>query len=129
MLIQNRHRYFYFFFIFTLFFNLLLLSIIVIKLLGFSILDFLNNTYYLKLYLYVSCSLIIMYQLLNIYLLHKFSKQNVQIPKVLPEFIINWLNEFNVISSSVESIKEFKKTYYKEISLYLLIIIIITLML
>ena len=112
-----------------LFFRLLLLSILVIKLLGFSVIEILNSTYYIKIYLYVSCSLVIIYQLSNLYLLHKFSKQNVQIPKVLPEFIINWLNEFNVISSSVESIKEFKKTYYKEISLYLLIIIIITLML
>ena len=112
-----------------LFFRLLLLSILVIKLLGFSVIEILNSTYYIKIYLYVSCSLVIIYQLSNLYLLHKFSKQNVQIPKVLPEFIINCLNEFNVISSSVESIKEFKKTYYKEISLYLLIIIIITLML
>ena len=109
--------------------KLFFLSILVIKLLGFSVIEILNSTYYIKIYLYVSCSLVIIYQLSNLYLLHKFSKQNVQIPKVLPEFIINWLNEFNVISSSVESIKEFKKTYYKEISLYLLIIIIITLML
>ena len=70
-----------------------------------------------------------MYQLLNIYLLHKFSKQNVKIPKVLPEFIINWLNEFYIISSSIESIKFFKQTYYIQISLYLLIMIIITLLL
>ena len=57
-----------------LFFRLLLLSILVIKLLGFSVIEILNSTYYIKIYLYVSCSLVIIYQLSNLYLLHKFLK-------------------------------------------------------
>lgn len=110
-----------------LLFKLLLLSLLVLKLLGINILDFMNSLYYLRMYCYVSCTLVIFYQLLNIYLVHKFSNKNIKISKVLPDFLINWLKEFEEISSSVENIKEFKKTCYIEICIYLSIIIIITL--
>ena len=72
-----------------LLFRLLLLSLLALKLLGFNILDFMSSMYYLRIYCYVVCTLVIFYQLLNLFLLHKFSKKNIKIPKVLPEFLIN----------------------------------------
>jgi hypothetical protein len=79
-------------------FRLVFLSILVLKLLGFTnILDIYNNLIYLKLFIYTSCSLVILYQLINIFLLYKFSNKNVKIPEILPEFLINWLKEFEFI--------------------------------
>lgn len=112
-----------------LLFKLLLLSILVLKLLGFkSILDVLNNVYYLKIFSYISCSLAIIYQLLNLYLLYKFYNKNKKIPEILPIFIQNWLKEFEIISSTKESFNEFKNICYIEILIYILIIILITLL-
>ncbi len=109
-------------------FRLVFLSILVLKLLGFTnILDIYNNLIYLKLFTYTSCSLVILYQLLNIFLLYKFSNKNVKIPEILPEFLINWLKEFEFICQDPISIKEFKNTCYREIFIYIFIIILITL--
>jgi hypothetical protein len=55
-------------------FRLLFIILLILKLLGFNnIIDVIYNTYYLKMYIYISCSLAIIFQLLNLYLLHKFS--------------------------------------------------------
>lgn len=73
-----------------LIFKLLFLSILVLKLLGFSsILDIFYNLYNLKIYIYITCLLAILYQILNIYLLYIFTNKNTKISEVLPEFIIN----------------------------------------
>lgn len=110
-----------------LFFRLLLLTILVLKLLGISILEFLNCTLYIKIYSYITCSLLISYQLLNLYLLQKFSNNNnIKIPEVLPNFIINWLKEFEIIGSKKKNINNFKQIYYIEISIYLVILILTT---
>jgi len=86
---------------------------------------FFNNSYYLKIYLQISCSLVIIYQLLNIGLLYNFIKKNPKIPEYLPEFIINWLKEFEEMSKFPKSFfKEFKTTAYIEIALYLTILIL-----
>ena len=102
---------------------------IVLKLLGFNFLDVLNNVYYLKIFSYVSCSLAITYQLLNLYLIYKFYKKNTPpaIPEFLPNFIINWLKEFEILGSTNESFNEFKNMCYREILVYLLLITLITL--
>ena len=109
-----------------LIFRLLFLSILVLKLLGISIFEFLNSTYYIKMFSYITCSLLIIYQFLNLYLLHKFSNNNIKIPEVLPDFLINWLKDFKIICSNKESINVIKKTYYIEISIYLVILILTT---
>jgi hypothetical protein len=88
------------------------------------ILDFLNNVIYIKLYCYILCSLIILYQLLNIYLIYKFSQPETKIFEFYPEFIINWLKEFEEIGKSKEIAKYFKDMYYREIYLYFILIII-----
>ena len=82
---------------------------------------------YLKSFFYLSWSLALIYQLSNLYILNKFINKNIKISEALPEFLINWLQEFEDSSYSVESIKQFKKTCYIEISIYLSILIIITL--
>jgi len=106
-------------------FRLILLIILVLKLLGVnSILDIFNHVVYFKLYCYISCSLVILYQLLNIYLIYKFSQPETKIFEFYPEFIINWLKEFEEIGKSKEIAKYFKDMYYREIYLYFILIII-----
>lgn len=52
-------------------FKFLVLSVFVLKLLGFnSIFDFLNNTYYLKIFIYISVVFAIILQLLDILLVY-----------------------------------------------------------
>ena len=105
---------------------LLIVSILVVKYLG--IIYILNiNTFYIKLYFYIGFSVAIFYQLLSIYLLHKFSKKNINIPEVLPDFIINWLKELEIMSSSKEGIKHLKSLIYIEIIVYILLMILFTL--
>ncbi len=69
-----------------LFFKLLFLILFVLKLFGFTILDLFISPYYLKIYFYVGCTLTIIYQLLSIYLLHRFYKNNIKISEILPNF-------------------------------------------
>ena len=67
--------------------KLILLITLVLKLLGLSsIFEVLLNTYYLKIYTLTSCSLVILYQLSNIYLLYIFINKKPKIPEFLPEF-------------------------------------------
>ena len=109
-----------------LFFKLLFLFIVIVKLLGFkSIFDVFFNLYYFKMYGYISCSLVIIYQLLNLYFLHKFNNKSFKISDILPEFLISWLKEFEEICNSREAIKEFKNMCYIQIGIYLTIIIFI----
>ena len=111
-------------------FKFIILSIIILKLLGVkSIPEILNNLYYLKLYLYISCSLIILYHFLNIYLIYKFSKSDSKISEFYPEFIIKWLSSYKEFSNKNELIKDLKIMHYKEIALYLFILILITILL
>jgi hypothetical protein len=109
-----------------IFFILLFISIIVIKLLGIGIIEFINNMYYLKIFSYFSCSLAIIFQLINLYLLHKFSNKNIKISEVLPDFIIKWMKEFEVLSSSKVTIIEFKKDCYIHLCIYIVLVIIVT---
>jgi hypothetical protein len=37
------------------------------------------------------------YQLLNLYLVHKFASKIVKLPEVFPDLWVNWLKEFEVI--------------------------------
>ena len=67
-----------------IFFKILFVTLIVLKLFGFSIgsafLSVLSiNVYYIKVAYYTIFSLRICYNLLNLYLLHKFSNQSIKI--------------------------------------------------
>lgn len=47
--------------------------------------------------------------------------------EVLPDFLINWIKNLEVLSGSKEGVREFKNGCYREISMYIIIIIIVTL--
>lgn len=88
-------------------FKLLLIGIFIIKLLGYkTILTILNNRFYFKLAGIIICLLIIIYDLLNIYLLYKFRKKDMKRDmkrsEFLPKFIQNKLKMFKAISSVKE---------------------------
>ena len=113
-----------------LFFNLLFGGILLLNLLGIlSVFTGVNSTYYLRLYIYTISSLSITFQLLNLYFLHKFSNSNGQskISEVLPNFIIKWLKGIEIMSSTKEGIHSLKEECYIQISLYIVIIIFVTL--
>ena len=79
------------------------------------------------MYVLITSSLVIIYQLVNLYLIHKFSKKDTIIPEILPEFVINWLKEFEILKTSKISVKEFKNMCYIQICIYLAIIVLILL--
>lgn len=111
-----------------LLFKLFFISLLLLKIFGVSsIFDIIYNVYYLKIFIISYSTIVILYLILNIYLIYLFYKKNIHIPEVLPEFIINWLKEFKVISSSKEGVHGFKNMYYREILLYLVIIAIVIL--
>lgn len=107
-----------------LLFKLLFLVILVIKLLGFNVLDVIISTYYIKMYIIIGSSLVILYELINLYFLHRFYNKNIKISKILPEFIINWLKEFEILSSSNENFYYYKKFFYIHIFIFIIFIII-----
>jgi hypothetical protein len=79
---------------------------------------------FLKKLVFVYFFLVGGFQLLNLYLVHKFASKIVKLPVVFPDFFINWLKEFEVIVLSEESIKEFKKICYIELVIYLIMMVI-----
>ena len=111
---------------------LIFILILLIKIIGIE--NFLNTfvlgkTIYFKWFGYFSCSFVILFNLLNLYLIHKFSQSDIKVSKLFPDFLINWLNDFKIISANEDSIKFFKDMYYRDIIVYLVIIVIITLFL
>jgi hypothetical protein len=115
-----------------LFFKLLFGGIVVLKLLGISVISVMtgvNSTFYLRLIVYTISILSITFQLLNLYFLHKFNNCNGQskISEVLPNFIIKWLKGIEIMSTTKEGIQSLKENCYIEISLYIVIIILVTL--
>ena len=108
-------------------FKILFVTIIVLKLLGFSLgsafLSVLSiNVYYIKVAYYTIFSLRICYNLLNLYLLHKFSNKSIKILDVLPEFLIKRLKEIEIMSKTKAGRKEFKTSIYLDISVYFILL-------
>ena len=94
------------------------LIIIILKLLGINLIDFFSTIYYIKMYFLISASLVIIYFLLCLYLLHKFyNNPNLNIPEILPDFLIDWLDYLKSLSSSKELLNYTKKIYYIELSI------------
>ena len=106
-------------------FILFVLINIVLKLLGYNIIDIFIDYYLLKNFVCVYCLIIINYHLLSIYLIHKFYSKKIIIPEVLPNFIINWLKEFEIMSDTKEAVKIFSINSYIEISIYFTILLIV----
>lgn len=61
-----------------------------------------------------------MEEIIRLYLLHKFIKNEISISKVLPDFLIEWLSFIKMMSSEEELIKDFKKNCYIQIAIYLI---------
>jgi len=105
-----------------IFFRILFVTILVLKLSGFSFLSvFSINMFYVKVAYYILFSLIICYYLLTLYFLHLFSNKKIQISEVLPEFLIKWLKDIETMSTTKAEIKEFKTNCYMQITVYLLL--------
>lgn len=51
--------------------------------------------------------------------MHRFNNNNIIISDVLPNFIINWLNNIKIISSNKDSLNYFKNSCYIQILIYL----------
>ena len=108
-------------------FKILFVTLIVLKLFGFSFgsafLYVLSiNVYYIKVAFCIIYFLRICYNLLNLYLLHKFSNKNIKISKVLPEYLIQRLKEIEIMSKTKPGIAAFKSNCYLDISIYLILL-------
>jgi hypothetical protein len=95
-----------------------ILNIVVLKLLGYNIFSLITDKSLLRNLIFVYFFLVTSYQLLNLYLAHIFANKKIKIPEILPDFLINWLKEFEIITLTEESIKGFKKTCYIELLVY-----------
>lgn len=84
------------------------------------------------MYFYIVSIIFMLSSIFNLIMLHVFVKsqrnnKKVNIPEVLPDFIINWLKDFEVISKTRGGTEYFKNEYYMEIGFCFLAIIITTL--
>jgi hypothetical protein len=82
------------------------------------------DVFYIKVAYYTIFSLRICYNLLNIYLLHKFINKSIKILEVLPEYLIKRLKEIEMMSTTKAEIKEFKTNCYLDICVYLILMTI-----
>ena len=109
-------------------FSLIFISLLILKLFGFEnfLLTFiLGKTIYLKLLFLFLCSLAIIFNILNLYLIHLFSQSDIKISKLLPNFLIEWLEDFKLFSKNESGIKILRDMYYREIIIYLILIVLI----
>ena len=108
---------------------LIIIGLLIANTLGLTVLKGFYFLYYIKNYIkiifIVLYIFVIIFNILNIYFLSKFKNNSLKISEVLPEFIINWLKSIQIMSSSKESIKEFKNSCYLHISIYLFLIFIV----
>ena len=89
---------------------------------GYSIIEVTTSTILLKNIGLITSTTIILYELLSLFLLYKFSVNNIILPDNLPNFINNWLNEFK--SPSKPYIEAVKKDSYIQIFIYSVIILL-----
>ena len=89
---------------------------------------FLNYYNYLNIFVFFSTSLVIFYEILNLYFLNRFINKNMKISVVLPQFIINWLKELEEAASNDLTIKIVKENSYIHISIYSVLIFLITIL-
>jgi hypothetical protein len=110
---------------FKFLFSLTFVSLSIIKLLGYSIIEFFSDIHNIENFTIISALIAIIIQLTDLYFLHRISTKKMKISEVLPDFIINYLKGIEIASSSKVAIKEFKKECYIQICIYLVIIFLI----
>lgn len=102
---------------------------LVMKLLGFSIIDVWTNPEKLKIYIAVLTIFVILYQLLSLFFfLFRFSKgKNINCLEILPNFLINWLNDLKEMSLNNEVFISTKESLYLHIGIYIVVLIFLVL--
>ena len=75
-----------------LIFNLIFWTLIILKLIGINVANFLNKSFYLKIYSIILCCLGIIFLLILLGNIFRYSKGNVQISELWPEFFIDFLS-------------------------------------
>lgn len=103
----------------TVTFRLVLLFLFVLKLCGITLIDFLINDYYLKMYFIFAWLFLIVFHLTNLFLLHLFMKKSITIPEILPDFLIDFLKDLESVSTKPETTKELKQSNYRLIGIYI----------
>ncbi len=109
---------------FKLLFKFILFILFIIILLGWKNISFFYF-YYFKLTSIGLCLLVILHDLVYLYFLYLFSKRNFIISDFLPLFLQKWLKQFEIMNESKDSLDGFKELFYRNISVYFIIILMI----
>lgn len=110
------------------FFKLLFLGLLILKLLGLNIFtDVILNKNNLIIIVYVLSIFNILFEILSLYIVYRFSTKSLKISSILPNFLINRLKEIETLSNSQTGIEELKDNSYIHICVYTGIIILVTL--
>ena len=106
---------------------ILILSLLILKGISsvFGVISYLN---YLKLFVIIYSIFVIFYQIFYLYLIYLFTIKNVNLSEILPESILKWLREFEDSCKDKYFVQEIKTTCYIEISIYIGIIIFISIL-
>ena len=107
-------------------FFLISLGLFFLKLFGYNIIDIIIDDSLLIYIIYGYSSLAISYFLLHLYLLQKFYKAKVNIPEILPQFIIDWLEGIKILASNEVGFKTNKETVYLNLIVYIIIVFLVT---
>lgn len=107
-------------------FFLISLGLFFLKLFGYNLIDLIIDDSLLVYIIYGYSSLAISYFLLHLYLLHKFYKAKVNIPEILPQFIIDWLEGIKILASNKVGFKTNKETVYLNLIVYIIIVFLVT---
>lgn len=103
--------------------KLILFILFFLKLIGINnIFDVYNNQKFIS---YALCSLNLSYHFINLFLLQLFRIRKFQIPEILPNSLINWLEEFKILSGTKVAFDSTKNMFYIEIVIYFSIIVLI----
>ena len=92
--LKNK-KYFIFYYWLKFFIKFLLFIVFILKLFGISTISEIKNIFfisrnYFNYIVYIACSSVIVFQLLNLYLLHKFSKNKILKNKI--HFIFHYIS-------------------------------------
>jgi hypothetical protein len=106
--------------------SVILVLLLVLKLFGLGfIISIWNNVFYIKLVVLFVYVIFTLYDLFELYLIHKFKKSQLSISELWPNFIINWLEGYKIISESDDSIKDFKNLTYTHVRINFFVILLI----
>ena len=92
--------------IFIVYVAIIVFVVLLLKLLGYSTMDVLTDGTFLKSASYIFILMGLSYPIITLYLLHRFYQVNgsstLKISKLLPNFMIYWLNSIKNIASSTK---------------------------